>query len=69
MNPPRKGDLGNYYPMQHGSDEWLTALVVWVNDDDSLNLKIWGEKGHETTVLNVPAEDDAGDGVHFYRGK
>ena len=55
--------------MRPGSDLWLTALIVRVNEDDSLNLKVWGEDGHETTVLGVPTEDNADDGVPFYKWK
>ena len=43
--------LGSYFPMHHGTTEWLTALAVHQNDDDTLNLKVWGQDVQRSVKL------------------
>lgn len=64
--PPKKNDRGLYFPMDHRTGD-LSAQVVAVNDDDTLNLVVWDECGVTRPVLNVPSEENADDGVHFFR--
>jgi hypothetical protein len=72
MRPPKKNDLGFYFPLcaeqkHHSADGELSAMVVAVNDDDTLNLVVWDECGNVSRQLNVPTEENADDGVHFFR--
>jgi hypothetical protein len=72
MNPPRVTDVGLYFPMcrEHKSgSESMAAMVVGINDDNSLNLTVWNAMTQNRGVLGVPTEDEADDGVHFFRAK
>jgi hypothetical protein len=69
--PPRINDDGLYFPMCRegkGCDDGMSARVVGINDDDTLNLTVWNSQGQNRPVLNVPTEQNADDdGVHFFR--
>jgi len=47
-------------------DKPCVAMVVGVNDDDSVNLVAWTEFGESFQRLNVPTRANADDGVSFF---
>jgi len=51
----------------NGDSRFTGAWVASINRDDTVNLKVLRERGHEEVKLNVSLEDNADEGVHFFR--
>lgn len=75
---PSHGAVGFYHPAVHQSEcgqrysateTECVALVVKVNDDDSLNLCVWRSDGVSFVEWGVPTEDNADDGVAYFAAK
>ncbi len=66
-----KGSRGLYHPTQQikcgnrysALDSDCVAIVVGVNDDDSVNLAVWTHDGRQFVEYNVPTKENADDGV------